>query len=541
MTGESDRGAPGKPPSWKLKLPGWITGRQRQVRRTLRAGLTSESERMTWLVFILVWSLSLGILLAGEHNTWLFRGALAFQLVALAISVHKLFVYRGELRFLREFHHLSQTLDDLRQLDLEHPFDRVLEAVVRIVGFDRAVLFRPDPGGKVLRSVSTFGFGVEQRDVLLLPREEGPSIAWRVFLSGVATLVNDPTRHPEVNQRLLKELGSGALALAPISRGGLSLGLLVCDRAADETPINDDDLLQLQVLADQIAITLQNHALHLELARKADQLAQQHARVQQELGLAKLVQDGVLPRTTPAWIGLSTSAFVRSARVIGGDFYRYLDACANPKGRCGVLACRECEHHLQGILIGDVSGKGIPAALVMSVVNSFFQEKVNRLSDPAALLSEVNTSLKLYLGAESRFFSSAFIGFHSPRDNTFVFANGGHDFPLLLRGSAGTPGGGEIEELPSTGTLIGIFRESQFETKTIQLRPGDRILFYTDGLVDWFEQRRGAEDGMVSLIEFLRAGGNETPVEFVGRVQTLLESSPDEPEDDVTALLMVVG
>lgn len=495
---------------------------------------------MSWLGFILVWSLSLGILLAGEHNSWLFRAALLFQLVALAISVHKLFVYRGELRFLREFHHLSQTLDDLRQLDLEHPFERVLEAVVRIVGFDRAVLFRPDPDGRVLRAVSSCGLESGVRETLVISRDEGPSIAWRVFLNGVSTLINDPDLNPEVNQRLLGLIKSQALALAPISRGGLSLGLLVCCRSENEAPINDDDLLQLQVLADQIAITLQNHALHAELAHKADQLAQQHARVQQELGLAKLVQDGVLPRSTPDWAGLSTSAFVRSARVIGGDFYRYLDACSRTRGRCENLSCRGCEHHLQGILIGDVSGKGIPAALVMSVVNSFFQEKVNRLSDPAALLSEVNSSLKIYLGAESRFFSSAFVGFHSPRDNTFVFANAGHDFPLLLR-SSDSPGGGAIEELPSTGTLLGIFRESQFETRTVQLQPGDRILFYTDGLVDWFEQRRGAEDGLVSLADFLRAGGRETPGNFVARVQTLLESSPEEPEDDVTALLMVVG
>jgi len=261
--------------SWKLRLPGWITGRERHARPVLRAGLTSESERITWLGFILVWSLSLGILLAGEHGSWLFQAALLFQLVALAISVHKLFVYRGELRFLREFHHLSQTLDDLRQLDLEHPFERVLEAVVRIVGFDRAVLFRPDPDGNVLRAVSACGLESGVRETLVIPRGDGPSIAWKVFLSGVSTLVNDPAQNSEVNQRMLGLIRSQALALAPISRGGLSLGLLVCDRSENEAPITDDDLLQLQVLADQIAITLQNHALHAELAHKAEQLAQQ--------------------------------------------------------------------------------------------------------------------------------------------------------------------------------------------------------------------------------------------------------------------------
>ena len=529
-----------RPGSWKSRLPGWITRRERHSRPVLRTGLTSESERITWLGFILVWSLSLGILLAGEHDSWLFKAALLFQLVALAISVHKLFVYRGELRFLREFHHLSQTLDDLRQLDLEQPFDRVLETVVRIVGFDRAVLFRPDAEGKVLRAISASGFAEGFRETLAMRRDAGPSLAWRVFLNGVATAINDPRHHAEIDRQFLGENGSRAIAYAPISRGGLPLGLLVCDRWENEMPITDDDLLQLQVLADQIAITLQNHALHGELARKAEQLAQQHARVQQELDLAKLVQDGVLPRTAPDWVGLETAAFVRSARVIGGDFYRYLDACSQGKGICANRPCRGCEHHLQGILIGDVSGKGIPAALVMSVVNSFFQEKVSRLSDPALLLAEVNASLKIYLGAESRFFSSAFVGFFSPRERTFTFANAGHDFPFLLRASE-RPEGDAIEMLPSTGTLLGIFRESLFTAKTISLQPGDRILFYTDGLVDWFEQRKAAEDGQVALEAFLRAGGRETPVAFISRVQALLASSPEEPEDDVTALLVVVG
>lgn len=495
------------------------------------------SERFNWLLFILAWSLSLGILIAGSPEGFLYKFAILYQFIALVVSVRKLLAYRGELKFLREFHHLSQALDDLRPVDTEHPFVRILEAVTRIVGFDRAMLLRPDSAGIELHAVCGFGLDPEMLEAISIRKDDAVSLAWKVVTSGEPAVANDPETSPEIFRQIPAFAKSQAMALAPIFRGGVSLGLLVVDRLEEHAHISDDDLLQLQVLADQIAISLQNHALHAELTHKADLLTTQSAKFHQELNIAKLVQEGCLPRTAPDWDGVTTSAFIRAARFIGGDFYGWLDGCAANRlhDRCGKKTCRGCPYRRQGILIGDVCGKGIPAALVMSVVNSLFHEKVSRLDDPAALMNEVNDSLKTYLGAESRFFSSAFIGFHSPSEFMFRFANAGHDFPLLHRVSKGV-----IEPLPSTGTLIGIFRESRFETQEVKLDPGDRLFFYTDGLIDFFEQQQGAEDGVETLRTLLFESLDLDAAGFISRIQKLIDASCDEGSDDVTALMVVI-
>ncbi|MBF0498715.1 MAG: SpoIIE family protein phosphatase [Candidatus Riflebacteria bacterium] len=497
----------------------------------------STHERLNWVLFIIIWSLSLGILLAGHPDGILYKIAILYQFVALVISMRKLLAYRGELRFLREFHHLSQALDDLRLLDTEHPFVRILEAVTRIVGFNRAMLLRPNASGNELHVVSGFGLDPDALDGLSIPRENGLSLVWKVVKTGEPLVVNDPITQPEIFRQIPALDRARAVALAPIVRGGIPLGVLVVDRLEENTPITDDEMLQLQVLADQIAISLQNHAFNAELAYKAELLTTQSARLHQELDLAKLVQEGWLPRTAPDWDKLSTAAFIRSARFIGGDFYGWLDACSAGRrnDRCGKTSCKGCPYRRQGVLIGDVCGKGIPAALVMSVVNSLFREKVSRLDDPAALMNEVNDSLKTYLGAESRFFSSAFLGFHSPSENVFRFANAGHDFPIMQHKSKGT-----IEPLPSTGTLLGIFRESRFTTKEIKVETGDRIFFYTDGLLDFFEQQRGMEDGLEYLKTFLTDNTALNATSFIARIQEMIDASTEEACDDVTALIIVV-
>jgi len=522
-----------------LSLPGWFAGISRfrqRVGQSVATQWQGASEQVAWLFFVLVWSLSLGVLLGGVPDSFSWKIALLFQPLALINSVRTMFQYRGELRFLREFRHLSQTLDDIRRLDGEKPFAHILEAVVRIVGFDRAVLLRPDPDGKAMRAIDSWNLPAEALTHLVIPRGATPSIAWRVMESGEPTIINDPMDHPEVNSRIFEVMQSQSLALTPISRGRLTLGLLVVDRQLSQTPITDDDLLELQVLADQIAVTLQNHALNEELARKAELLSRQHARFQQELTLAKLVQDGVLPRSTPDWPDLSAAAFMRSARFIGGDFYGFLDGCERASVPCRERRCRACPHHRRGIFLGDVAGKGIPAALVMAVVHCLFRARSAWSTDPAVVMAEVNEGLKFYLGAETRFFSSAFLGFHDPTTGRFQFANAGHDFPLFFRKRDGA-----IESLPSTGTLLGIFRESTFQTRDLELEPGDRLFFFTDGLVDFLERTTGAADGLEVLRQRLVDGSSQDPAVFIAEIRALVNDSGQEAEDDITALLVAAG
>ncbi len=487
---------------------------------------------------MILWGISLStVFLAPQDSIWL-QLADVYLLFVLFIVLRTYFQFRREIRFLREFQHLSQTLDDLRQLDPKRPFQHMLQAVVRIAGFDRAILFLLDDEGEEATASAAHGVPEETRQALVLRRTDGPCVAWDVMDLNEPAIIDDPAADPQVNSRVRDLLGHHPFALVPIARGGITWGCLLIDRHRSAVPITDDDMLQLQVLADQISITLQNHGLQQELLLKAQLLEEQYRKVHQELSLARLVQEGVLPRAAPAWKGLSLASCLRPARFIGGDFLRYVDGCRRGKYLCHEQRCPGCPNHLPGILIGDVCGKGIPAALVMAVVNSLFGEKVSRHSDPARILNEVNLSLKEYLGAESRFNSSAFLGFYHPDDRKFVFGNAGHDFPLFHAAGAG----GQLTPLQATGTLLGIFRESAYGAGEITLLPGDRILFYTDGLVERFEQGQAdpAADGFDLLQTFFRERLDRPASAFIDELQARIDGVAGEPTDDITAAILVV-
>ncbi len=494
-----------------------------------------SARQARWVVFVLFWGLSLGAVLTGSPDSLSWKAAAFFLVAALLITIRKYFQYRRELDFLREFHHLSQTLDDIRLIDSTSPFGHILDAVIRIVGFDRAILFLKDADADVLRAVHAVNLDEKTRAQLVMKRAGGTSLAWKAMESGEATSIQCPPAAREGGDPFPGLLGPSVLGLAPITHGGESLGLLAVDRHASGETITDEDLLQLQVISDQLGITLRNHFLNDEIAGKARLLEAQNSQVQRELTLAKIVQDGVFPRTAPDWPGLEVGMYRKSARVIGGDFFRFLDGCRTGRSKCRTLDCPHCEDRLHWFLIGDVCGKGIPAALVMAVVNCLFKEKVDYFSEPSVVLREVNISLKEYLGAESRFNSSAFLGFYSPVERKFHFANAGHDFPLFYRSSSNS-----LEELESTGTLLGLFRESDYSGREIDLGPGDRILFFTDGLVELLEEGREEAEGITFLREFFLKRKTLGAQAFIGELEKTISLLRPDPSDDVTACILEV-
>jgi len=461
--------------------------------------------------------------------------AVIYLFVTFIVIVRKYYLYKKELKFLREFHHLSQTMDDIRVMNSASPFDNILEAVVRIVGFDRAILFLKDPDSTTVRAVKAFNIPEEVRTELVIKRTDTPSIVWKVLETVEPIIVNSPVNHPEVNQRLLEIMKSTTLALAPIIRGKESLGVLLGDRHRTNLPISDDDLLQLQVLADQIGIALKNFALHEEISKKAAELEKFNSRINRELALARIVQEGVIPKFAPNWKGLGFGTCSKPASFLGGDFFSFFEGCRRGKRLCKEQKCENCPNPLHGILIGDVSGKGIPAAMMMAVINPLFREKIAYFGDPGEIMNQVNLSLKTYMGAESRFNSSAFLGFYAPALRKFFYANAGHDFPIFFKAKSRG-----FSFLESTGTLLGIFRESRYQTKEIDLEPGDRILFYTDGLSDLFEKKTISEDGSKAIGDFFSANLDLNPVDFISKLDDFLAGSSEELSDDMTAVILVV-
>jgi len=184
-------------------------------------------------------------------------------------------------------------------------------------------------------------------------------------------------------------------------------------------------------------------------------------KLERELQVAREIQESILPQALPAIAGVDLGALIRPARAVGGDLYDLI-ALAN-----GCL----------GVVIGDVSDKGVPAAIFMALARSLLRAEASRLAYPETVLSEVNRHLLEMNTAEQ--FVTAIYGVLDPASRLFTFARAGHEHPLFFQA-----GGSPIVAESRHGQALGLFETVSLEECTVCLAPGSRIVFYTDGATD---------------------------------------------------------
>ena len=186
-------------------------------------------------------------------------------------------------------------------------------------------------------------------------------------------------------------------------------------------------------------------------------------RLEEELAIGRQIQLSLLPARCPEIPGWEFTAVYRAARQVGGDLYDFIASPDDP--RC------------LSIVIADVTGKGIPAALFMAFSRTIIRAESRSGRNPAALLQRANQFILQDI--HYRLFLSAFYATLDSDSGRLVYANGGHDWPLWLR--AGT---GEIETLAAPGLLLGVFQDVRLEEREIMVAPGDFLIFYTDGVTE---------------------------------------------------------
>ncbi|MBN1933772.1 MAG: PP2C family protein-serine/threonine phosphatase, partial [Anaerolineae bacterium] len=280
----------------------------------------------------------------------------------------------------------------------------------------------------------------------------------------------------------------------------------------------------LQTFANQAALAIQRAGLFEDLRAKIAQLeaAQvelaQKERMEHELALARQVQQSVLPRVFPVVPGYAFAAHNEPARQVGGDFYDVF----------------RVDEHCFGLVIADVSDKGMPAALYMGLTRSLILAEARRECSPQAVLSNVNRLL-LELG-DSRMFVTVFYGVVDARTKRLVYVRAGHDRPLLLRGD-------QISSLGGQGTFLGVFEPEalRLTEEWIDLQPGDRLVLYTDGLTDVFTSE-GQLFSLAHLKQLLQDCGGcalQTFCDAVFENLAAYRGSTDQ-FDDMTMLVMQV-
>jgi len=193
--------------------------------------------------------------------------------------------------------------------------------------------------------------------------------------------------------------------------------------------------------------------------QRLEQEIRERERVEQELLVAQRIQQASLPKEVPTLEGWEIVPYYQPARQVGGDFYDFFELQ---------------EGHL-GLVVGDATGKGVPAALVMTSARSMLRAVAQASESPGEVLRKVNDSLVADI--PPNMFVTCFYAILEPKSGSLRYANAGHDLPYLWHG-------GDAEELRARGMPLGLMPGMGYEEKEIELDAGEGVLFYTDGLVE---------------------------------------------------------
>jgi sigma-B regulation protein RsbU (phosphoserine phosphatase) len=266
--------------------------------------------------------------------------------------------------------------------------------------------------------------------------------------------------------------------LVPIlDHAGQLSGLLVLGQRLSEEPYSSEDKRLLDSVASQAGIAIENFGLAEKMAERMEV----DRRVARDMEIAREVQSRLFPQFLPPLETLQYTGTCIQARVVGGDYYDFLDLGT---GRLGIV-------------LADISGKGIAAALLMANLQANLRSRyMVALEDPHQLLQSVNRLFVENTPEDS--YATLFYADYDDANHCLRYANCGHNPPLLLRAN------GEIERLEATATVLGLFSKWNCEVKKASLGPGDVLVIYTDGITEAPNQD-GEEFGESRLLEIVHA------------------------------------
>lgn len=297
--------------------------------------------------------------------------------------------------------------------------------------------------------------------------------------------------------------------LVPIAARGELLGLVVLGQRLSEEPYSGEDLRLLATVAAQSAVALENVNLAARIAERLDA----ERRAEREMELARQVQSRLLPRAGRRLPTLDCAGRCMQARAVGGDYFDFLEA---PGGRLGLV-------------LGDVSGKGFAAALLMASLQASLRTLAARCEPLAERLAEVNRLL-LEASEPSRY-ATLFVGEYDDASRRLQYVNCGHNPPLLVRGS------GAVERLQPTAMVVGLVEEWACALEEAVLEPGDLLVVYSDGISEALDARE-QEFGDARLAEAVAACRERSVPEILDAAFAAVRAfSAGEQADDQTLVV----
>jgi sigma-B regulation protein RsbU (phosphoserine phosphatase) len=432
-----------------------------------------------------------GVTFARSHNLSPAREMTTIALLILAV----LWLRKGadrlrkwtDRRFFRDAYNAEQILealsDEVRSIVEKRPLlERVAAKIAESLHIPRVAVLLEEGG--FYRPAFTLGFPAtfvadlpdSGATVQRLKREAGPE---RVYFDDEKSWVNDSAL-PEDERRNLACL-QPQLLLPLMAKQNL-LGIISLGEKRSEAPYSSTDVRLLKSVASQTALALSNAELTSAIAVEVSR----REKLNREIEIAREVQERLFPQHLPEIAGLDYFGRCRTALGVGGDYYDFL---ALPDGKLGVA-------------LGDVSGKGIAAALTMASLQASLRADAMRAgNDIAGLITRVNSML--YDASTEDRYATLFYAQYDPATHRLSYVNAGHCPPIFVRsaannGSKNGPKNSNVDRLDKAGgTVVGLLPECAYEQAEVCLTPGDLLVIYTDGfseamnpqLEEWGENR----------------------------------------------------
>jgi sigma-B regulation protein RsbU (phosphoserine phosphatase) len=305
--------------------------------------------------------------------------------------------------------------------------------------------------------------------------------------------------------------GAQHLFGVPILSDGEARGVLVVgDKESRKGvgPFRPEDRRTLELLANQAAIALDNAELHRQALEKE--------RLEREVELASQIQRQILPTAPPELPGYELVGWNRPARHIGGDYYDYLPLAVGDR---------------LGLVVGDVSGKGVPAALLVSTLHSSLRLLLEREPISPAMCERLNRHILESSSANK--FITMFLAELEPATGGLRYVNAGHNPAMVRRAS------GAVEELPASGMPLGLIDVARFATAEIELAAGDLLCLYSDGITE-ASAPDDEEFGQARLAALLEAGAGAPLPELVAAIdRAVVEFAAGRPQGDDQTVVLV--
>ncbi len=402
---------------------------------------------------------------------------------------------------------LSQEL--LVNDDLEPTLQRLVRVGARLLEADACAFIEADEDGGRALLRACYGWALPAASAWPLVLDDVHPHLW--YLPERSAQLPDDSLIP-LPLLLRQQSFQGHLA-TPVTLGGAQIGLLLVNTIHPRHFLDSEAEL-LGLLASQLAQMIDRERLYQEaLARQ---------RLERELDLASEIQASFLPDCCPLVPGLQIHAFYRAARQVGGDFYDFIEVPATATNGPRRL----------GVVIADVTDKGVPAALFMALSRTLLRASAIDGRLPVAVLERANHLIL----ADSRagLFVTCFYALIDPVSGLVTYANGGHNYPLLYRRATD-----EVTPLVAQGIVLGIIPDPHFVPGEIRLARGDILLFYTDGITEAMNAQRELF-GDERLATVLRANSHCAPNEIVTAVLAAVgEFAGDTAQSDDMTIVVI--